>query len=468
MTRVKTGTGWGESKDEGPKHSLILYNFDVDWAELKEEHKKYLRLRAVPLLKADPTRIAWVTGKASRTGNEEHNLALSNQRAESVIVFLNKEEGIALNRMLRFGVGSSAAKVDGEDARARSVDVDVTPDGQPHPTPGTEPTIALQGKPVFQVFERSWSSFPNGEIPFTVTIKEDTTRTRIDIRTEGRREVVRRVDFTSGDMLKKGTYAWVWDGYDNDWVLDSALLRSSVLFAYVTTDRGTGVTSFKATPFAELPTFADATVRLASRSVEVKVFVRIAAFPMGPKKPTMDQFTQARTLILEGIARYWSRNASQNPPRKIVVGGTDYQVTASAVDDSGRHGAVFYTIELGIFNSRSCNWGVVLPGWGVSYVVPPAHDDDGRETGAHEFGHSVLKDGWGYAYSLKHKGTSRAWQTNIGPPTPARPAEIDLMKYYDTEDRRSDNHDYYTRVNAIEEDVKALIATVRLQFTSDF
>ena len=74
-------------------------------------------------------RIAWVTGKASRTGNEEHNLALSNQRAESVVVFLHKEEGVALNRMLRFGVGSSAAKVDGEDAHARSVDVDVTPDG---------------------------------------------------------------------------------------------------------------------------------------------------------------------------------------------------------------------------------------------------------------------------------------------------------------------------------------------------
>ena len=61
MTRIKTGAGWGESKDDGPKHSLTLYNFDVDWAELKEEHKKHLRLRAVPLLQADPTRIAWVT-----------------------------------------------------------------------------------------------------------------------------------------------------------------------------------------------------------------------------------------------------------------------------------------------------------------------------------------------------------------------------------------------------------------------
>jgi OmpA family len=248
MTRVKTGVGWGESKDEGPKHSLILYNFDIDWAELKEEHKKHLRVRAVPLLKADPTRIAWVTGKASRTGNEEHNLALSNQRAESV---------------------------------------------------------------------------------------------------------------------------------------------------------------------------------------------------------------------------NWSRNASQTPPRKIVVGGTDYQVTASAVDDSGRRGAVFYTIELGIFSDRSCNWGVVLPGWGISYVVPIEDERDGRETGAHEFGHSVLKDGWGYAYSLKHKGTSTAWQSNVGPAVPSPPAEIDLMKYYNFKDPSSNSEGYYQRVNAIEDDVKALLATVRLQFTSD-
>jgi hypothetical protein len=53
-------------------------------------------------------------------------------------------------------------------------------------------------------------------------------------------------------------------------------------------------------------------------------------------------------------------------------------------------------------------------------------------------------------------------QNAIGPPAPPPPAEIDLMKYYQQPYPR----DYTSRLVATEEDVTALIATVRLTFSS--
>ena len=70
---------------------------------------------------------------------------------------------------------------------------------------------------------------------------------------------------------------------------------------------------------------------------------------------------------------------------------------------------------------RSCNWGVLVPGAPVEYVVPGDSVDDQLHTGAHEFGHSVLKDGWGYDYSLRHKGSSTVTQEPVGSRTRRRP-----------------------------------------------
>jgi hypothetical protein len=74
----------------------------------------------------------------------------------------------------------------------------------------------------------------------------------------------------------------------------------------------------------------------------------------------------------------------------------------------------------------------------------------------------VLKDGWGYDYSLRHKGSSTVAQDPVGWPHPARPAELDLIVYY----QGGDEHDIYKRTAAIEADVKALLACVRLKFSA--
>ena len=131
--------------------------------------------------------------------------------------------------------------------------------------------------------------------------------------------------------------------------------------------------------------------------------------------------------------------------------------TMAMVTDYG----VEYVVEKVWLVERSCNWGVLEEGLPIAYVV--TKEDDWNEiVGAHEFGHSVLADGWGREYSLKHKGTTNAIQNAIGPPAPLPPTEIDLMKYY----KRPLPDDYVDRVVATEEDVVALIATVRLKFSS--
>ena len=343
--------------DQGPVHHAHLYDFDIDGATLKEGHKRHLRGRMVSLLKLDSSKIAWVTGKASRTGEEAHNVDLSNQRAEEVIAFLSSE-GVDLSRMFRFGVGSSAALVEGEDARSRSVDVDVTPKQNfpppPAPTPSapqpSAPLRATDAPPVvsllygiFRVFGRNWTSFPTEQIKIGIANLMSTSRLKIEVRALGRTAALRTVELTSGPMLTIGTHDWSWDGYSDEGILDSRLLRDSLLFVYVYTDNGVGFLPLKATADDGAPSFADATVYLASKTVDVFVHVDISKNSALAKIPSSDEYEQAKRQIKDGIAKYWSRSSKSSIPRNIDVGGDKFEITTYAFDDA-RKGAVGFVV----------------------------------------------------------------------------------------------------------------------------
>jgi hypothetical protein len=63
-----------------------------------------------------------------------------------------------------------------------------------------------------------------------------------------------------------------------------------------------------------------------------------------------DEIATGKQQIKDGIARYWSRNSSQDPKRKITINGVDYDVTTIAIEKGD---GVKYTIEKGgIFNDR--------------------------------------------------------------------------------------------------------------------
>jgi hypothetical protein len=131
-------------------------------------------------------------------------------------------------------------------------------------------------------------------------------------------------------------------------------------------------------------------------------------------------------------------------------------------------------------SDRSCNLGVLHPGWPVLFIPEKPDGPEAwreawarnadRHTGGHEFGHSVLLDGWGFQWSLTHKGSSHADQDTISRWTskdnnwdyPDPPAEIDLMVYYKR--KEGGVPDLWERNVATERDVKALIGSVRIRF----
>src|SRR5437764_10159120 len=117
-----TGKGGTEVRTDPP--SLMLFNFDIDGAKLKEEHKAFLRDKAVPALRSGAS--VSVIGLTDRSGSGAHNKALSDQRVARTVEFLRQEvpTGFALKQST--GFGEEAAAREGEkdgtlDERFRSV-----------------------------------------------------------------------------------------------------------------------------------------------------------------------------------------------------------------------------------------------------------------------------------------------------------------------------------------------------------
>jgi OOP family OmpA-OmpF porin len=76
--------------------------FDTDKADIKPESVKAIA-EVAKLLKSDPTlKIAGV-GHTDGGGSVEHNLKLSQDRAQSVMAALTRDHGIAAARLRAFG-----------------------------------------------------------------------------------------------------------------------------------------------------------------------------------------------------------------------------------------------------------------------------------------------------------------------------------------------------------------------------
>jgi hypothetical protein len=123
-----TGPGRNEKRANPP--SLLLFNFDVDGDRLKPEHMTFLRLEALPTLRASGS--VRVIGLTDRTGSRSHNQNLSERRAARTVEFLRQEIGPSLNLRQESGFGEDAAKREGEkdgtsDDRFRSVLVFLSP-----------------------------------------------------------------------------------------------------------------------------------------------------------------------------------------------------------------------------------------------------------------------------------------------------------------------------------------------------
>ena len=104
-------SGWGLSEHLYNPECLLLFNFDIDSAQLKLEHKEDLRQLIVPPLKFHHG--VAVVGLTSRTGTTAHNQELSLRRAQNTLAFLKSEAGSEFDARKAIGFGEMKAKEEG-------------------------------------------------------------------------------------------------------------------------------------------------------------------------------------------------------------------------------------------------------------------------------------------------------------------------------------------------------------------
>jgi outer membrane protein OmpA-like peptidoglycan-associated protein len=95
--------------------------FDTDRADIKPESAQAIG-EIARLLTADPGLRIFVVGHTDNTGSVDHNLKLSQDRAQSVMQALVRDYGIASVRLRAYGCGPYApvASNDAEDGRAKN------------------------------------------------------------------------------------------------------------------------------------------------------------------------------------------------------------------------------------------------------------------------------------------------------------------------------------------------------------
>ena len=106
----------------------VIYGilFDTDKADIKPDSKPQLDEMA-SLMKANPALRVFIVGHTDNQGAIEHNLGLSQRRAEAVVRALSTQYGIPATRMVARGLGpfGPVATNDTEDGRAKNRRVEI-------------------------------------------------------------------------------------------------------------------------------------------------------------------------------------------------------------------------------------------------------------------------------------------------------------------------------------------------------
>jgi hypothetical protein len=156
-----------------------------------------------------------------------------------------------------------------------------------------------------------------------------------------------------------------------------------------------------------------------------------------------DLFARMRRNVLEGITKHWSRD-------DMGYGASSYKVHVTPEDSTSDKAIIIVlakavqadlpqgigkrSFNLATFGDGNPTVDLYDPGL-EKYYTPAQLDDDMRETGAHELGHSILRamPGGGVWHSLTHKGTSSAGQvTEASAPTYPTSGDVDVMLYYNS------------------------------------
>jgi len=125
-----------------------LYNYDVDGADLKDAHRRWLDDRVVPPLLRYGFHL-WLSGHASRSGAAQHNLDLSRDRVRGVVRYL-VGKGVSASQLQPEWQGARSADPHQREAEVdRGVFLELQPPASP--TPGPSPPSVVPVGSRFQL-----------------------------------------------------------------------------------------------------------------------------------------------------------------------------------------------------------------------------------------------------------------------------------------------------------------------------
>jgi hypothetical protein len=363
----------------------------------------------------------------------------------------------------------------------------------------TRPEIALDSwfSQTLEPMKIDGTGFGGSRLQFKVTLAGPCVKTTLQIRRNG--DVHYEETFDKGPFIEKGSFVWEWDGYDSDGKLDTADLKRNNFSARVTIIDKAGRTTFGSVALKISPDgmkWVDVVVKRPEKAFEVTVYgtyVNMSDVPalpiIGPGmipvfvKPPATMFLDPaifvdyRRDIIEGIGKFWSRDA-------LALAGDDWSVKTTCVERATNAvptilGRALDIAELNAWKlesptiggwakangvgRRSFNLATLREGLPVVDLYIPTEPVVERQyTGAHELGHSVLRERGGVEFSMTHKGSSTIGQVPTpGIRYPAAPAEVDVMMYFDEPSTPLP----YDRVLAAKEDVFALISLAKVKVT---
>ena len=373
-----------------------------------------------------------------------------------------------------------------------------------HVTSLPPPRIELDGwnRQTFVPFKLGEWKLRESKIRFRVTLPLPATRTHFEILHA--RNVIHSEAHDGGQFVLPGVHIWSWDGYDDDGVLDTALLAKNELSARVTIVDAKGRTSVATTELGsgfDSIRWVEARIDTKSKSVHVAVHARFSnpsdvelttfhiplptlpggasvggsvqaaaaaggalmplasasgAIPEIPGVPMAElisgdqlaiplripsvfdlhpsRFEQFKSDIVAGIAYHWSRSISlDGEPWAISVSCKERakdsvrtflaDALSSGMSKLGIDGVTLP----GDMGERSTNLATFAEGLPIIDVWTP-NDEFRQHTGAHELGHSVLRETNNFYYSLTHKRTSTVMQVSL-PSAPAFPPEQESGRY---------------------------------------
>ncbi len=193
-----------------PDGSTLMFNFDVDSAQLKVEHQRFLEQNVISAANANPNGLRVVIGgQADRLGDSAHNVALSNRRIEAITIFLKQRKPRYAWDFVGFGEGTGESnaeragdKDNTRDDLFRSVIIEVLKPGRPIPP---KPSIPKTFPKKPNVSPRALPRSPN----------QDTCVPARNCPTSKNFSVQLMVGVTAGEILEAAFFTFLIKDLDN-------------------------------------------------------------------------------------------------------------------------------------------------------------------------------------------------------------------------------------------------------------